>query len=88
MFPIIFLVLSLFDSSASESPNATILFTITFVLSPDVADPLNRREVPLRSAVNDIRLLFPVKNSLYVVMYASVPSCVTRASMLPHSPVF
>ena len=75
------------ESSDSESPNATILFTITFVLPPAVADPLNLKAVPLISAVNVSRLLLPEKTSLYDVMYALVLSCVTSASMLLVSPV-
>ena len=87
VLPIIFLVLSLFASSDSESPNATTLFTITLVPPPAVADPLNLKLVPLISAVKVIRLLLPEKTSLYVVIYAFVPSCVTNASMLLVSPV-
>ena len=87
VFPITFLVLSVVSSSDSESPKATTLLTITFVLAPDVADPRNLNDDPLISAVNVIRLLLPEKCSLYEVMYAFVPSCVTSASILEHSPV-
>ena len=87
LFPIIFLVLSALVSVDSESPNATTLLTMTFVLLPAVAEPLNLKDEPLMSAVKVIRLLLPVKISLYVVMYALVPSCVNNASMLPVSPV-
>ena len=87
IFPITFLVLSVVASSASVSANATILLTMTFVLAPDVAEPLNLTLLPLMSAVNVIRLLLPEKCSLYDVMYASVLSCVIRHSMLLVSPV-
>ena len=86
-FPITFLVLSAFVSDDSESPNAINRLTMTFVPLPAVAEPLNLKDPPLMSAVKVKRLLLPVKNSLYVVMYALVPSCVTNASMFPHSPV-
>ena len=94
-FPIIFLVLSELVSSDSESPNATTLLTMTFVLPPAVAEPLNLKDPPLTSAVNVINELAvvvespgpPVLTSLYVVMYASEPSCINNASMLPVSPV-
>ena len=85
--PITFLVLSVVASSDSVSANATILLTTTFVLAPDVAEPLNLTLLPLMSAVNVIRLLLPEKCSLYEVMYAFVLSCVISASMLLVSPV-
>ena len=87
VFPITFLVLSVVSSPVSESENNTTLLTMTLVLAPAVAEPLNITSEPLMTADRLIRLLFPEKCSLYVVMYASVPSCVTSASMLEHSPV-